>query len=111
MFKAFNRWLGLGQGGLMEGEILGINMRNALIQKYNPRHAIERARDKVAAKRALEAAGIACTGTVAVLEDHQQHGQGAQAFDVAAQGVDRGGGCGVGHGAGESLGRCRERQG
>ena len=53
-------------------EILGINMRNALIQKYNPRHAIERARDKVAAKRALEAAGIACTGTVAVLEDHQQ---------------------------------------
>ena len=37
-------------------EILGINMRNALIQKYNPRHAIERARDKVAAKVALEAA-------------------------------------------------------
>ena len=24
-------------------EILGINMRNALIVKYNPRHAIERA--------------------------------------------------------------------
>jgi Sugar-transfer associated ATP-grasp len=72
MFKAFNRWLGLGEGGLIEGEILGINMRNALIQKYNPRLAIERARDKVAAKRALEAAGIACTGTVAVLEDNQQ---------------------------------------
>jgi alpha-L-glutamate ligase-like protein len=53
-------------------EILGINMRNALIQKYNPRSAIERARDKVAAKVALEAAGIACTGTVAVIDDHQK---------------------------------------
>jgi hypothetical protein len=53
-------------------EILGINMRNALIQKYNPRHAIERARDKVAAKVALEAAGISCTGTVAVIDDHQK---------------------------------------
>jgi alpha-L-glutamate ligase-like protein len=53
-------------------EILGINMRNALIQKYNPRHAIERARDKVAAKVALEAAGIACTGTVAVIDDQQK---------------------------------------
>lgn len=52
-------------------EILGINMRNALIAKYNPRHAIERARDKVAAKVALEAAGIACTGTVAVIDDYQ----------------------------------------
>ena len=55
-------------------EILGINMRNALIAKYNPRHAIERARDKVAAKVALEAAGIACTGTVAVIDDHQKLG-------------------------------------
>ncbi len=53
-------------------EILGINMRNALIQKYNPRHAIERARDKVAAKVALQAAGIACTGTIAVIDDHQK---------------------------------------
>ncbi|MBV7265331.1 sugar-transfer associated ATP-grasp domain-containing protein [Erythrobacter ani] len=53
-------------------EILGINMRNALIAKYNPRIAIERARDKVAAKVALEAAGIACTGTVAVIDDHQK---------------------------------------
>ncbi|MEO1730481.1 MAG: sugar-transfer associated ATP-grasp domain-containing protein [Pseudomonadota bacterium] len=52
-------------------EILGINMRNALIAKYNPRTAIERARDKVAAKVALESAGIACTGTVAVIEDYQ----------------------------------------
>jgi alpha-L-glutamate ligase-like protein len=55
-------------------EILGINMRNALIAKYNPRHAIERARDKVAAKVALESAGIACTGTVAVIDDHQKLG-------------------------------------
>lgn len=55
-------------------EILGINMRNTLIAKYNLRHAIERARDKVAAKVALEAAGIACTGTVAVIDDHQQLG-------------------------------------
>lgn len=55
-------------------EILGINMRNALIAKYNPRSAIERARDKVAAKVALEAAGIACTGTVAVINDHQKLG-------------------------------------
>lgn len=53
-------------------EILGINMRNSLIAKYNPRIAIERARDKVAAKVALEAAGIACTGTVAVIDDHQK---------------------------------------
>lgn len=52
-------------------EILGINMRNALIAKYNPRGAIERARDKVAAKVALESAGIACTGTVAVIDDYQ----------------------------------------
>ncbi|MEM1195048.1 MAG: sugar-transfer associated ATP-grasp domain-containing protein [Pseudomonadota bacterium] len=52
-------------------EILGINMRNALIAKYNPRTAIERARDKVAAKVALESAGIACTGTVAVIDDYQ----------------------------------------
>lgn len=53
-------------------EILGINMRNALIAKYNPRIAIERARDKVAAKVALESAGIACTGTVAVIDSHQK---------------------------------------
>ena len=53
-------------------EILGINMRNALIARYNPRVAIERARDKVAAKLALEAAGIACTGTVAVIDSHQR---------------------------------------
>ncbi|MBO6610452.1 sugar-transfer associated ATP-grasp domain-containing protein, partial [Altererythrobacter sp.] len=52
-------------------EILGINQRNAIIAKYNPRIAIERARDKVAAKVALEAAGIACTGTVAVIDDYQ----------------------------------------
>lgn len=53
-------------------EILGINMRNALIAKYNPRIAIERARDKVAAKRALEAAGISCTDTIAVIDDYQK---------------------------------------
>lgn len=52
-------------------EILGINLRNSLIAKYNPRVAIERARDKVAAKVALEAAGIACTGTIAVIDDYQ----------------------------------------
>ncbi len=52
-----------------------INMRNALIAKYNARSAIERARDKVAAKVALEAAGIACTGTVAVIDDHQKLGE------------------------------------
>lgn len=46
-------------------------MRNALIAKYNPRIAIERARDKVAAKRALEAGGISCTGTIAVIETYQ----------------------------------------
>ena len=51
-------------------EILGINLRNALIAKYNPRISIERARDKVAAKVALEAAGIACTGTIAVIADY-----------------------------------------
>lgn len=52
-------------------EILGINMRNALIAKYNPRKAIEKARDKVAAKVALEAAGISCTRTIAVIDDYQ----------------------------------------
>jgi alpha-L-glutamate ligase-like protein len=46
-------------------------MRNALIAKYNPRKAIERARDKVAAKRALEAGGITCTGTIAVIATYQ----------------------------------------
>jgi alpha-L-glutamate ligase-like protein len=51
-------------------EILGINLRNALIAKYNPRIAIERARDKVAAKIALESAGISCTGTIAVIADY-----------------------------------------
>ena len=53
-------------------EILGINLRNALIAKYNPRIAIERARDKVAAKVALEAAGISCTATIAVIDDYQK---------------------------------------
>jgi len=52
-------------------EILGINLRNALIAKYNPRIAIERARDKVAAKVALESAGISCTATIAVIDDYQ----------------------------------------
>lgn len=67
------QWFGSAARALDEAdEILGINQRNALIQKYNPRHAIERARDKVAAKVALEAAGIACTGTVAVIDDHQK---------------------------------------
>ncbi len=53
-------------------EILGINLRNALIAKYNPRLAIEKARDKVAAKVALEAAGISCTATVAVIDSYQE---------------------------------------
>lgn len=51
-------------------EILGINMRNALIAKYNPRIAIELARDKIAAKKALEAHGIACTRSIAVICDY-----------------------------------------
>ncbi len=65
-------------------EILGINMRNALIQKYNPRHAIERARDKVAAKVALQAAGIACTGTIAVIDDHQKLSNFRPSVDMPA---------------------------
>lgn len=73
MFMGAGKWLGAGTRTLDPlDEILGINLRNALIQKYNPRHAIERARDKVAAKVALQAAGIACTGTVAVIDDHQK---------------------------------------
>ena len=71
MGLALGKWLSLGGDALIEGEILGINMRNALIQKYNPRHAIERARDKVASKVALEKAGIACTGTIAVIATNQ----------------------------------------
>ncbi|WP_071961159.1 sugar-transfer associated ATP-grasp domain-containing protein [Aurantiacibacter gangjinensis] len=45
-------------------------MRNALIAKYNPREAIERARDKVAAKVALNAQGIATTGTICVISEY-----------------------------------------
>lgn len=50
--------------------ILGINLRNSLIAKYNPRKAIERARDKVAAKVALNARDIATSGTVAVISNY-----------------------------------------
>lgn len=53
-------------------EILGINLRNAIISKYNPRHAIERARDKVAAKVALVAHGVATSGTIAVVSGYGQ---------------------------------------
>ncbi len=51
-------------------EILGLNMRNALIAKYNPRIAIDRALDKVAAKEALESHGISCTRSIAVISDY-----------------------------------------
>ena len=51
-------------------EILGINLRNALIAKYNPRWAIEQARDKVAAKVALNAGGVTTTGTIAVISSY-----------------------------------------
>ena len=51
-------------------EILGINLRNAIIAKGNPRLAIERARDKVAAKLALIERGIATTRNVAVISDY-----------------------------------------
>jgi len=51
-------------------EILGLNMRNALIAKYNPRSAIDKALDKVAAKEALEGNGISCTRSIAVISDY-----------------------------------------
>lgn len=54
----------------MIDDILGINLRNALIAKYNPRKAIERARDKVAAKMALNAHDIATTGTICVVSEY-----------------------------------------
>jgi len=53
-------------------EILGINLRNAIIAKYNPRQAIERARDKVAAKVALVEAGVKTSGTIAVVSGYGQ---------------------------------------
>ena len=51
-------------------EILGINLRNAIIAKYNPRSAIELARDKVGAKVALNAGGVTTTGTIAVISSY-----------------------------------------
>ena len=51
--------------------ILGINQRNAIIAKYNPRKAIERARDKVATKVALVAHGVATTGTICVVAEYR----------------------------------------
>lgn len=53
-------------------DILGINLRNAIIAKYNKREAIERARDKVAAKVALVEHGVATTGTIAVISGYGQ---------------------------------------
>ena len=53
-------------------DILGINLRNAVIAKYNPRLAIERARDKVAAKVALVEHGVATSGTIAVVSGYGQ---------------------------------------
>ena len=57
------------QAGHMD-EILGINLRNSIIAKYNPRWAIEQARDKVAAKVALNAGGVVTTGTVCVISSY-----------------------------------------
>lgn len=51
-------------------DILGINLRNAIIAKYNPRWAIEQARDKVAAKVALNAGGVVTTGTICVISSY-----------------------------------------
>lgn len=59
----------LPQAGHID-DILGINLRNAMIAKYNPRWAIEQARDKVAAKVALNAGGVVTTGTVCVISSY-----------------------------------------
>lgn len=52
--------------------ILGINQRNAIIAKYNPRSAIEKARDKVATKVALVENGISTAGTICVISEFGQ---------------------------------------
>lgn len=52
--------------------ILGINQRNAIIAKYNPRSAIDRARDKVATKLALVEHDISTSGTICVISEFGQ---------------------------------------
>jgi alpha-L-glutamate ligase-like protein len=49
--------------------VLGINRRNALIARENPRTSVRLVRDKVATKHALSAAGIAVPPTLALLRD------------------------------------------
>jgi alpha-L-glutamate ligase-like protein len=56
---------------------LGINARNAVIARRNPRRAIARAKDKVATKRLLTAAGIPVPETLLVVADRRA----AQRFD------------------------------
>jgi alpha-L-glutamate ligase-like protein len=50
---------------------LGINARNAVIARRNPRRAIVRAKDKVATKQLLAAAGIPVPETLLLLPDRR----------------------------------------
>lgn len=50
---------------------LGINARNAVIARRNPRRAIVRAKDKIATKQLLDAAGIPVPETLVVVADRR----------------------------------------
>lgn len=56
----------------MTARPLGMNARNALILRHNPRAAIVAARDKVGTKQALELAGIAVPPTIALATDARE---------------------------------------
>lgn len=58
---------------------LGINARNAVIARRNPRRAIARAKDKLATKQLLAAAGIPVPETLLVVPDRRT----VQRFDDA----------------------------
>ncbi|WP_324262333.1 sugar-transfer associated ATP-grasp domain-containing protein [Altererythrobacter sp. H2] len=60
--------------------ILGMNHRNALIQRYNPREAIKRVNQKFQTKQRLAEAGVPVPQTLALIEDGAQ----LTAFDFAS---------------------------
>lgn len=60
--------------------ILGMNRRNALIQRLNPREAIKGVNQKYATKQRLAAAGVPVPRTLALIEDESDLAQ----FDFAA---------------------------
>ncbi|MEN3972066.1 sugar-transfer associated ATP-grasp domain-containing protein [Sphingomicrobium sp. XHP0235] len=60
--------------------VLGMNARNALIARVNPRHAIRRVNDKWETKERLAAHGVPVPRTLALIENRDELAH----FDVAA---------------------------